>query len=233
MLALLACPAVLLTGARTAVLSRQPVCSGTRGCRGPCPIAMQLRAPEDDGTIDALIEQTQRTNSIVVIYYADPSAFAEPKWSDSWGETPEPTVRDDIVSRIARLCLAAVRRPTADGAADRPRPAGHGRHLRQARREGLPNAAGLVARHHGDRRPVRARGEAARSRHPLARGELDTRQLWPACGSGRADRRCRLLRHRHLQTGRARGEAARGRRPMGGDLGTKPDPSRRLRRRWP
>lgn len=62
---------------------------------------MQLRAPEDDGTIDALIEQTQRTNSIVVIYYADPSAFAEPKWSDSWGETPEPTVRDDIVSRIA------------------------------------------------------------------------------------------------------------------------------------
>ena len=62
---------------------------------------MQLRAPEDDGTIDALIEQTQRTDSIVVIYYADPSAFAEPKWSDSWGETPEPTVRDDIVSRIA------------------------------------------------------------------------------------------------------------------------------------
>lgn len=103
MLALLACsPAVLLPGARTAVLRRlQPRSSGTRGCRGPCPISMQLRMPEDSATIDALIEQTQQTSSIVVLYYADPSAFAEPEWSSSWGDAPEPTARDDIVSRVA------------------------------------------------------------------------------------------------------------------------------------
>ena len=62
---------------------------------------MQLRMPEDSATIDALIEQTQQTSSIVVLYYDDPSAFAEPEWSSSWGDAPEPTARDDIVSRVA------------------------------------------------------------------------------------------------------------------------------------
>jgi|TARA_B110001469_G_C9544599_1_gene270325 hypothetical protein len=62
---------------------------------------MQLRMPEDSATIDALVEQTRQTSSIVVVYYADPSAFAEPEWSSSWGDAPEPSVRDDIVSRVA------------------------------------------------------------------------------------------------------------------------------------
>ena len=101
MLAFLACP-VLLPSTRTAVLRRlQLRSSGTRGCRVPCPIAMQLRMPEDSATIDALVEQTRQTSSIVVVYYADPSAFAEPEWSSSWGDAPEPSVRDDIVSRVA------------------------------------------------------------------------------------------------------------------------------------
>jgi hypothetical protein len=101
MLAFLACP-VLLPSPRTAVLRRlQLRSSGTRGCRVPCPIAMQLRMPEDSATIDALVEQTRQTSSIVVVYYADPSAFAEPEWSSSWGDAPEPSVRDDIVSRVA------------------------------------------------------------------------------------------------------------------------------------
>tara|TARA_B100000795_G_scaffold230119_1_gene187461 strand:- start:287 stop:637 length:351 start_codon:yes stop_codon:yes gene_type:complete len=68
---------------------------------------MQLRMPEDATTIDALIEQTQQTSSIVVLYYADPSAFAEPEWSSSWNDAPEPTVRDDIVSRVANEYTAS------------------------------------------------------------------------------------------------------------------------------
>ena len=78
--------------------------------------------------------------------------------------------------------------------------------------------ADLVARHDGDGRPVRARGEAARSGHPLARGALVPQHLRPARGTG-AGRRRRLLRHWRLQTGRARREAAlwrRGRRRRAG-----------------
>ena len=57
--------------------------------------------PEDESTVEALIEQTKRTPSVAVFYYTDPSAFAAPKWSTSWSEEPESTVRDDIVARVA------------------------------------------------------------------------------------------------------------------------------------
>ena len=103
---LLACASLVLLPSSPTVLRRllprSSRAQGRGGCNSAaCPIAMQVRMPEDEATIDALIDQTRQTTSVVVLYFADPSAFAEPEWSSSWGDASEPTARDDIVNRVA------------------------------------------------------------------------------------------------------------------------------------
>ena len=71
-------------------------------------VRMELRMPEDGSTVDALIERTQQTTAIVVLYYTDAGAYAgEPKWNEDWGDGVVSSARDDLVSGIASTYSAS------------------------------------------------------------------------------------------------------------------------------
>ena len=71
-------------------------------------VRMELRMPEDGSTVDALIERTQQTTAIVVLYYTDAGAYAgEPKWDEDWGDGVVSSARDDLVSGIASTYSAS------------------------------------------------------------------------------------------------------------------------------
>ena len=64
--------------------------------------------PEDGSTVDALIERTQQTTAIVVLYYTDAGAYAgEPKWDEDWGDGVVSSARDDLVAGIASTYSAS------------------------------------------------------------------------------------------------------------------------------
>ena len=71
-------------------------------------VRMELRMPEDGSTVDALIERTQQTTAIVVLYYTDAGAYAgEPKWDEDWGGGVVSSARDDLVAGIASTYSAS------------------------------------------------------------------------------------------------------------------------------
>ncbi len=74
---------------------------------------MQLLMPEDARTVDELIERTKQTDLLLVLQYADPTAFSstsqwnEPNpWESDYGGAPSPI--DDIVSRVATAYTESV-----------------------------------------------------------------------------------------------------------------------------
>ena len=71
-------------------------------------VRMELRMPEDGSTVDALIDRTQQTTAIVVLYYTDSGAYAgEPKWDEDWGDGVVSSARDDLVAGIASTYSAS------------------------------------------------------------------------------------------------------------------------------
>ena len=59
---------------------------------------MQLRMPEDVGTIEALVEETKRTTNILVLYFSAGQEAPAPGSSNSWNtpsweqaQAPQPT----------------------------------------------------------------------------------------------------------------------------------------------
>ena len=63
---------------------------------------MQLRMPDNAGTVDALIEESRRSPSIVVLYFTDPTGEASPAWqTPQWGTQEQSSAQDDLVRSVA------------------------------------------------------------------------------------------------------------------------------------